>query len=187
MTHPKKSAPPGTPQRSEEGGARDFLGTPGRALLRLYPREWRERYGDEFALVLRATPPGPGAVLDVVRGALDAHVRAARPRPLVCGALLAVCAAVVGWMNLHTTDDVQPVAAALLVCGFGFGVQRPARAWRYALVLFAAVPLSSLWAELTAKHHLDVLILETVIAVIPGLFGAYIGALVGWGFRRARA
>jgi hypothetical protein len=166
---------------------RDFSGTPGRALLRLYPRRWRERYGDEFALVLRGTPPGPGTVLDVVRGALDAHVREMRPGPLVRRGLLALCAAAVGWLNLHTTDDVQPVAAALLVFGLGFGAHRPARAWLYAVVLFAAVPVSGVWADVAAGRHPDVQILESVIALVPALLGAYSGAVVGWGLRRAQA
>jgi len=159
-----------------------------RGLLRLYPRRWRARYGEEFAIILAATPPGPGTVLDVLRGALDAHVREMRPGPLVRWALLALCAAVVGWLNLHTTDDVQPVAAALLVFGFGFGVHRPARAWRYALALFAAVPVSGVWADVVANRASlagALPVFESVIALIPALLAAYAGAAVGWGVRRA--
>jgi len=161
-----------------------------RALLRLYPRRWRARYGEEFAIILAATPPGPGTVLDVVRGALDAHVRETRRGPLVRWALLALCAVVVGWLNLHTTDDVQPVAAALLVFGFAFGVHRPARAWCSGAALFAAVPVSGAWADLAANHLSlggAAPVLESVIALIPALLGAYTGAAVGWGVRRARA
>jgi hypothetical protein len=161
-----------------------------KSLLRLYPRRWRERYGEEFALILRATPPGPGTVFDVVRGALDAQVRGLRPGPLLRGVLLALCAAVVGWLNFHATDDVQPVAAALLVFGFGFGASRPGRAWLYAIVLFAAVPLSGAWADAVSYHPGLVKpapLYETVIALIPALLGAYAGAVVGWAARRARA
>jgi hypothetical protein len=43
-------------------------------LIRLYPRQWRERYGDEFAAVLDERPLGPFDVADVVLGALDAHL-----------------------------------------------------------------------------------------------------------------
>ena len=44
----------------------------GARLLRLYPRAWRERYGDEFLEVI-----GPGSVtlqqaIDIVSGAIDA-------------------------------------------------------------------------------------------------------------------
>jgi len=161
-----------------------------RRLLRLYPRRWRERYGDEFELVLRATPPGAWAVLDVARGALDAHVRAAaRPGPALRAALLVLCAAAVGWLDFHASDDVQPVAAALLVFGFGFGLHRPARAWLYALALFSAVPLSEVWAS--AAHHAypgvarQAPLYESIIALIPALLGAYAGAAVRWGAGRA--
>ena len=153
-----------------------------RALLRLFPRRWRERYGEEYELILEATPPGLGTVFDVVRGALDARVREARPGPLVRGALLALCAAVVGWLDFHATDDVQPVAAALLVLGFGFGVHRPARAWLHALVLFAAVPVAEAWhamahGQVSPWQLLSVY--QSVLALIPALVGAYGGALVG--------
>jgi hypothetical protein len=161
-----------------------------RALLRLYPRRWRERYGEEFELLLGATAPTPGAALDVVGGALDAHLRAARPGQLVRPALLALCAAAVGWGNFHATDDVQPVAAALLLFGFGFGLHRPRRAWRAALVLFMAVPLSGLWADVVSYHpgvpgppHPA----ESIVALIPALLGAYAGAAARWatGTRRS--
>lgn len=70
-------------------------------LLRLYPRAWRERYGDEFAELLSARPPSLGDRLDIVRGALDARVHpqvgsprlertvAARDRLLAAGGVTA--------------------------------------------------------------------------------------------------
>ena len=47
-----------------------------RWLLWLYPRGWRRRYGDEFAALLEQEQPSPSLVLDVVLGALDAHLHA---------------------------------------------------------------------------------------------------------------
>lgn len=44
-------------------------------LLGLYPREWRERYGDEFAALLEDIGMTPGVVVDVLTGAFDAHLR----------------------------------------------------------------------------------------------------------------
>jgi hypothetical protein len=41
-------------------------------LLRLYPRAWRERYGDEFVELIREKPPTSLDTFDVIRGALDA-------------------------------------------------------------------------------------------------------------------
>jgi hypothetical protein len=43
-------------------------------LLRLYPVPWRERYGEEFAAVLATQRPSVGLVLDVLAGAVDAHL-----------------------------------------------------------------------------------------------------------------
>src|SRR5690348_5411421 len=45
-----------------------------RRLLRLYPRDWRARYGDEFAALIERCPPSPGVLFDILRGALDAHL-----------------------------------------------------------------------------------------------------------------
>ena len=42
-------------------------------LLRLYPRGWRARYGDELADLVASRPLGLGGSIDLVRGALDAH------------------------------------------------------------------------------------------------------------------
>jgi len=44
------------------------------ALIRLYPREWRDRYEDEFLALLEARPPTIGDRLDIVRAALDARL-----------------------------------------------------------------------------------------------------------------
>ena len=40
-------------------------------------------------------------------------------RRLVPGLLLVLVDVVIGWLNYHASDDVQPVAAALIVAGFG--------------------------------------------------------------------
>lgn len=43
--------------------------------MRLYPAWWRERYGDEMGALLETRPPNARARFDLVRGALDAHLR----------------------------------------------------------------------------------------------------------------
>jgi hypothetical protein len=45
-----------------------------RWLLRLYPAPWRARYGEEFAEVLAGQRASIGLVLDVISGAIDAHI-----------------------------------------------------------------------------------------------------------------
>jgi hypothetical protein len=45
-----------------------------RMLLRLYPRTWRDRYAEEMAAMLSDVSLTPGSILDIVAGAIDAHV-----------------------------------------------------------------------------------------------------------------
>lgn len=92
--------------------------------------------------------------------------------------VLAACAAVVGWMNFHAGDDVQLVAAALLVAGFAFGAYRPRRAWVYVLLLFAAVPLSGAYADAVNYHPGQVKpapLYESIIALVFPVVGAAFG------------
>src|SRR5207302_793831 len=42
-------------------------------LLRLYPKPWRQRYGEEFEALLAEVRPTPRIVLDLVFTAWDAH------------------------------------------------------------------------------------------------------------------
>lgn len=55
------------------------------ALLRLYPRAWRERYSDELVALLEDHPASVVDHLDLIRGALDARlhpqVRGAAAKP----------------------------------------------------------------------------------------------------------
>ena len=52
-------------------------------LIRLYPMAWRDRYGEEFAVLLEDRPLGPFDVADILLGALDArlHLRAVGAQP----------------------------------------------------------------------------------------------------------
>ncbi len=54
-------------------------------LIRLYPRAWRDRYGDEVAHLIHERPPTLADRIDLVRGALDAqlhpHVLVGEPEP----------------------------------------------------------------------------------------------------------
>jgi hypothetical protein len=53
-----------------------------RALLRLYPRAWRERYGEEMSLMLAAQPASLRLAVDLVAGAIDARVNPQFAAPL---------------------------------------------------------------------------------------------------------
>lgn len=45
------------------------------SLVRLYPRDWRDRYEDEFLSLLAERPPDVRDRFDIVRGAIDARLR----------------------------------------------------------------------------------------------------------------
>lgn len=45
------------------------------SLVSLYPRAWRERYGDEFLELLEGRPATPRLAADVILGAIDARLR----------------------------------------------------------------------------------------------------------------
>jgi hypothetical protein len=66
------------------------------ALLRLYPRSWRERYEREFLGLLEARPPSLGDRVDIVRGAVDARLNLGAP---------------------HETDRSSRVTAAAAIAG----------------------------------------------------------------------
>lgn len=45
-------------------------------LLRLYPRAWRERYGEEFLALVGESPLRPQQMIDIIAGAVDAWMSA---------------------------------------------------------------------------------------------------------------
>lgn len=51
-----------------------------KSLLWFYPRQWRRRYGAEMEALLSQTRLGPREVVDLLRGALDAHMHPQWPR-----------------------------------------------------------------------------------------------------------
>ena len=54
-----------------------------RHLVRLYPKRWRDRYGAEIREFLERQRVSANGVVDVLRGALDAHLHPALGTPLV--------------------------------------------------------------------------------------------------------
>jgi hypothetical protein len=152
--------------------------------MRLYPRDWRARYGEEFDVLLDVSPKGWRTKVDAVRGALDAHWRTpGLMKRLLPAVLLLAVDVVIGWLNYHAADDVQPVAAALIVAGFGFTFWRPRLAWLFIPALWLAVPASSV-VGYAANYHPGVVkpapLYETLVALIPTALGAGAGALARW-------
>ena len=68
-----------------------------KALLRLYPRAWRERYGTEMAALVDDLPADIGVALDLLLGAGAAYAMAVRANRMISSAaayLHGVCVAV---------------------------------------------------------------------------------------------
>jgi hypothetical protein len=55
-------------------------------LLALYPQNWRRRYGEEIAYMLREKRLSVSLVVDLVRGASDAHLHPELAGPLLAAA-----------------------------------------------------------------------------------------------------
>jgi hypothetical protein len=78
----------------------------GAGLLRLYPRAWRDRYEPEMLAVLEASRLDWRTRLDLIHGALDAHIRPARA-PAV--PILAALVAGVMWIVAGVAGIAQPL------------------------------------------------------------------------------
>lgn len=93
-------------------------------LLKLYPKPWRARYGEEFAAILRTQPASLGLFVDVLAGALDARMLP-QVKPVVAAGenamaadLMKRCAA--GGPQLSSRE--QYLAGAVMIAGaFGVG------------------------------------------------------------------
>jgi hypothetical protein len=91
-----------------------------RRLLQLYPAAWRERYGAEVAAVLQQHRVSLWTVVDVLVGALDAHLHPnllpgrliSMPHRLRSSEIVVFCAFVlfcVAWLPLRLVRDPLPV------------------------------------------------------------------------------
>lgn len=162
-----------------------------KALVRLYPRAWRDRYQDEFLAVLEARPVGPFDAADIVLGALDAHRRAiGRPhrtserkeiRMITRMGGLAALATGLLWFALVAAiamgDDIQLLGVVLFLLGLvtlvlaviGLGAAQ-GRAHPVATWLAVAVPVVGAVVALTGF-----LVLNLIYGDVPVL-----GDLTRW-------
>ena len=56
-----------------------------RSLLRLYPSHWRQRYEEEVGALVDAAPLSVGLVVDLLRGAFEAHIHPELGAPSLVG------------------------------------------------------------------------------------------------------
>jgi hypothetical protein len=109
------------------------------AILRCYPRAWRERYGDELIDLLARERRTPRLALDLALGALDAHLHPqvgehgpSRARRAVGAALLAGLLVGAGYLGQHPTTartigaltafrTLPPIVATATPAEHGYG------------------------------------------------------------------
>ena len=151
-----------------------------RALLWMYPQEFRIDYGPEMVQTFRdqwreASLKGSIPLAKLWgRTLLDAFASGLRERSekMKRNHVLMACAVALGlliaWADSRPGwDDTGISAGALLIASAVFGLMRPERAWRWALAVGIWIPLyGSLWTRNSGS----------VIALIPAFLGAYIGA-----------
>jgi len=124
-------------------------------LLRWYPAGWRERYGDEFAALLRDTiEDGRGGLrlsLDVARAGLAARAENGGRQRMLAGVFLTV-----GWIPLFP-QGIVPLVMQLT------GV--PSRSWFLALYL----PQPLQWLTAAAMVALGLALLAAGVRMAGGL------------------
>ncbi len=130
---------------------------------------------------------GGGALLDLVVTAgtqrmAQAREGVARRRAQLALVLTALLLSLTtGYVNTHNAE-VQAPMLCLLLSTVGLGIARPRRAWRWALIIGAAVPLSQAVAAVVRVsvpypndlHH----VLSSIFVLIPAALGAYVGATI---------
>ena len=118
-------------------------------LVRLYPRAWRERYGEEFRELVASHEAGPRLIFDVLIGALDARLA---PQPQVAESAKG---AVAGGRAME-----------ILKAGCGSAAISRAEALKYAGLTLAAtlgVALIAVWLKSTLGESvwLEALLVST--------------------------
>jgi hypothetical protein len=163
-----------------------------RGLLYAYPSAFRLRYGGEmeqaFGDQLRdtITTRGVGGLFAFcIRTAWDLARSVMRERFTLQSVVGILCvAAALGFsiyaahVDHHNKTEVYPTLAVVLVGSFIAALIRPRHAWRWAIFVALGVPffgpLPDLLARLAAPGRWAML----AVLLVPGLLGAYAGAML---------
>src|ERR1700690_1813700 len=91
-------------------------------LIQLYPRPWRERYAEEFEMLLQECLHSPLDVFDIMLGAFDAHLEFPyemtwrlmnminKLRTSILIVFAAYIGSIIGGMSLYGLVDDSPMA-----------------------------------------------------------------------------
>src|SRR5581483_9519282 len=157
--------------------------------LSLYPEAWRDRYGTEMSALLDETTFSVAAALDLVRGALAAHLRpVVRPAPAtrargtiagVLGCFIVFCAFGLGFAK--TTEHYDYIEHVHPMLGISHWLIVIAAIVAASALVLAAAPLAR--ASLVHVHRTRDPALMKLIALPPagvGMFAGSVGLLVLW-------
>ncbi len=160
-----------------------------RRLLWLYPEAWRDRYGAEISALLDETPRSVAVTLDLVRGALAAHVRplagsapATRARGTIAGVLgcfIVFC--VFGSGFAKTTENYDYIEHVHPLLGISHSLILIAAIVAASALVLAAAPLAR--ASLAHAQRTRDPTLMKLIALPPagiGMFAGSVALLVLW-------
>ena len=166
-----------------------------RALILLYPRAWRERYGEEFGALLEERPASVRDVCDVALGALDAWAIpqvinersvASMGSRMRCSVLLVlwgwvgVVAAGAGFQKMTEYDDFVSAARENAPVGAAFDAVVVGAIVALAAVLVGGIPIVFVaLREALDDGRKDVPLLLCVPVLSLGVFVGYVLVLVG--------
>ncbi len=158
-------------------------------LISLYPEAWRERYGDELSTLLDQTPPSIAATLDLLRGALTAHLRplgspapAARARGTIVGVLgcfIVFCFLGSGFAK--TTENYDYIEHVHPLLGISHAVILVAAIVAAGALALAAAPLA-LASVLQARREREPTLIKLIVTppAAIAIFAGSVGLLVLW-------
>lgn len=120
-----------------------------RHLIWLYPPAWRTRYGEEFREIVGARRATPGAVIDIVAGAVDAWLR---PQPIVTSTRM---------------QETTMVSALVKRCTAMARVHTNERAINGRIMIGVTLALSAVYIYLAARYRGNNLVDTLGVLVYP--------------------
>jgi hypothetical protein len=171
-----------------------------RGALRLYPRAWRERYAAEVAALLPQHDVTPRTVLDLLRGAADAHLHGdlleggnSMPRRVRASEIAIFCAVALfglAWLPVLRVADPAPAWRAAVgahpALGAAYLAVRLAGLAAALAVLAGGAPilLASLAGALRARRRDLLLLWATPLCAAAALAGYALPASAAWAATR---
>jgi hypothetical protein len=137
-----------------------------KALLRLYPRSWRHRYGGEMDALVDEMPAGIGVALDLLIGAAGAYASVVRGNRFLSsaasflhGVSVAVLVQAIAFVTLVLISQQSPDPTIVRIGPFHLGVADPGLSFRFSIFMLTARTTGSWSAAILLIALLAVLVL----------------------------